>query len=92
MERPTRLAEFDALFASVTTIDRRGPARLQLRLPGDSSVARTVQTLADKESHCCSFFTFGVSSHDGVVTLDVEVPAAQVAVLDALAERAAAAH
>jgi hypothetical protein len=92
VQRPTRLAEFDALFASVTTIERRGPDRLRLRLPGETSVARTVQALADKESQCCSFFTFGVHSQEGMVTLDVEVPPAQVAILDALAERAAGAR
>ena len=45
--------------------------------------------LADRESSCCSSVSFSVHVSDGVSLLDVEAPPAHVAVLDALAERAA---
>jgi hypothetical protein len=39
---------------------------------------------------CCSFFTFMLTARAGSLVLDVAVPALQISVLDALAERAAA--
>jgi hypothetical protein len=44
-----------------------------------------VRDLADRESECCSFFTFDVTAGDGGgVTLAVKVDAAHIAVLDAI--------
>jgi hypothetical protein len=40
---------------------------------------------------CCSFFTFALTAASGRLTLEVTVPAPQAGVLDALADRAAAA-
>lgn len=53
----------------------------------------TVRALAEAESSCCSFFTFGVSTHEqsasGVtLTLHVTVPPRHVDVLGGLATRA----
>ena len=46
--------------------------------------------LTGRETSCCSFFSFALT-HDGDgVRVDVQVPAACVDVLDALAQRAAA--
>jgi len=68
-------------------------------IPGRGSVLRwdldpgteaTVRDLAGRESGCCSFFVFTFRPGDRVLRLDVEVPAAHVEVLDALASRAAA--
>ena len=91
-ERPLRVAEFDELFArSVRSQERAGRVRLRWTLdPVAEAVARD---LTARESRCCSFFTFtfrGGAGDDGALVVEVEVPEARVAVLDALAERAAA--
>ena len=103
-DRPLRVAEFDDLFAtSLRDIPGRAPGteRARLVLAGDAALLARVQQLADAESSCCSFFTFTLtrleasSSRAGggtVVALDVEVPAAQTDVLDALVRRADAAR
>jgi hypothetical protein len=91
VERPLRLAEFDELFTtSVLSVERLDPARLRLDLEPDASVAARAADLVVRETGCCSFFTFTLTATGGTVQLDVAVPAAQVDVLDALADRAAA--
>jgi hypothetical protein len=89
-QQPLRLVEFDELFATnVAGSERLTPGHLRLALVGDEQLAATVTDLADRESDCCSFFTFTVTSpRPGSVVLDIEVPAAHVDVLDALANRA----
>jgi hypothetical protein len=89
-ERPLRVAEFDALFRdSLTAVERPGgDTRARLLLAGDG-LAERVRRLADAESACCSFFTFGVSvQEDSMVALDIEVPSAYAAVLAGLLARA----
>ncbi len=88
-ERPLRVAEFDDLFATGV----RGQLRLsatRLRWLLDPAAEPTARDLNARETQCCSFFTFTFAPVDGALQLDVEVPAARVDVLDALAERAAA--
>jgi hypothetical protein len=68
---------------------------LVLTLTGPPDLGAQAKDLTDRESSCCSFFTFTVSTEEDSgaesrVRLDVVVPAARVDVLDALAERAAA--
>jgi hypothetical protein len=88
-QRPLRLAEFDDLFATaVCGRQRLSPTRLRLRL--DAAAEARARDLTERETQCCSFFTFTFTADDGFVRLDVEVPAAHVEVLDALSERAAA--
>lgn len=88
VERPLRLAEFDALFASaVRSVERRGPD-VRLHLAGDEGLAERVADLAGRESSCCSFFTFALDGNDEDLTLDISVPPARQQILDALAERA----
>jgi hypothetical protein len=99
-ERPLRVAEFDALFASALRVVQRptpGVPRARLVLAGDDTLRGRVQQLADAESSCCSFFTFTVTdvdpADDGVlgetvIALDIEVPTARADVLDALVQRA----
>jgi hypothetical protein len=92
-DQPLRLAEFDDLFATALRDQRRlSPTVLRWRLnPAAEPVARD---LTARESSCCSFFTFTfTTSGEGeqeAVNLDVQVPTAQIAVLDALAGRAVA--
>ncbi|SCL35738.1 hypothetical protein GA0070624_5342 [Micromonospora rhizosphaerae] len=92
-ERPLRLAEFDQFFRdAVRGSDRLSPQHLRLQLDCAAHVEETARDLTARESSCCSFFAFDVSrSGPDSLTLDVRVPAAQVDVLDGLANRAASA-
>ncbi|WBQ04381.1 hypothetical protein [Kribbella sp. CA-293567] len=89
-EQPLRNAEFDHLFATgLLGLDRLAPTRLQLRL--DAATEATARDLAARETTCCSFFAFDYApAADGELLVEVSVPTAHVAVLDALATRAAA--
>jgi Ran GTPase-activating protein (RanGAP) involved in mRNA processing and transport len=91
-EQPLRIAEFSDLFAaSLQSADRSCPTLLRLTLL--ASARQEAVRLTDAESSCCSFFTFTVSEPVAdQVHVDVEVPAAHVVVLDALAEQAIAAR
>lgn len=87
-ERPLRLAEFDALFASaVRRVERRG-RDVRMHLAGGPGLVERVRDLTERESSCCSFFTFDVQGTDQGLTLDVSVPYARQEILDALADRA----
>jgi hypothetical protein len=88
-ERPLRVAEFDTLFAAVRSLERPDPTRLRLILADAPGRAELVRDLAARESACCSFFTFRLTAGDPL-RLDISVPPAHVAVLAALATRAAA--
>jgi hypothetical protein len=89
--RQARAAEFSDTFAeTVMRVERPEQTRLRLELePGPASAAR-VAALAAAETSCCSFFTFTLTATAGSLSLDIVVPPAQLPVLDALAERAAA--
>ncbi|MEU6796780.1 hypothetical protein ABZ907_34230 [Nonomuraea wenchangensis] len=89
VERPLRVAAFDALFAeTVRAVRRPGRERLRLELaPGPDNAARAAE-LAARENGCCSFFTFVLTVAGGGLALEVVVPLEHVEVLDALAERA----
>ena len=93
VEQPLRVAEFDELFASsVRAVVEHAPTRLSLTLAGRDDLLARVQDLADRESSCCSFFSFHVtSSAPGTVDLVIDVPQARVEVLAAIAQRARAA-
>lgn len=87
-ERPLRLAEFDALFAtSVRSIERRGND-VRLHLAGTEGLLERVRDLTACETSCCSFFTFTIEGTAQDLTLDISVPPAHQEILDALAERA----
>jgi hypothetical protein len=85
-ERPLRTADFAGFFAdTVRGAERIAPTRLRLDLePGPQAAARAAE-LAAAEANCCSFFTFTLTVTGRGVTLDIDVPARHVAVLDALA-------
>ncbi len=88
VERPLRLAEFDDLFATALRQQKRlSPTALQWRI--DRAAEATARDLTGRESSCCSFFSFTFIDGGDAIRLDVEVPAAHVDVLDALASRAA---
>ncbi|HEU5007536.1 MAG TPA: hypothetical protein VFT67_11205 [Jatrophihabitantaceae bacterium] len=86
VEQPLRVAEFETVFdASLRSTERLSPTRLRLVL--DPSVEQTLRELTAREAQCCSFFTFTYSTDTAGLVLDVEVPPAQTAVLNALARR-----
>jgi hypothetical protein len=93
-KRPLRLTEFDELFATaVRSIERSGDTSARLLLVGDAGLAERTRRLANAESSCCSFFTFGVTAlEEGQVAFDVEVPPAYADVLAGVVTRAAAAQ
>lgn len=87
-ERPLRMAEFDALFAStVSSVEHRGND-VRVRLTGEDGLVERVRDLTARETSCCSFFTFTIDGTDQDLTLDVSVPPARQEILDALAQRA----
>jgi hypothetical protein len=91
-ERPLRLAEFDDLFTALLSVDWSGQTHARMVFAGEEGFADRTRQLADAESSCCSFFTFGVSTvQDGLVVLDIDVPGAYAEVLAGLVARAEAA-
>jgi hypothetical protein len=90
VEQPIRVAEFDDLFATaVRAVERAAPTTLRLAVA--AGFAERARDLASRESSCCSFFGFDFAADtDETVAMTVTVPAAHVAVLDALAARARA--
>ncbi|MEU6896191.1 hypothetical protein ABZ934_31500 [Streptomyces sp. NPDC046557] len=91
-ERPLRVAEWDALFAErLTSLSRPHQLRLRLALAGGPGIEDRVRDLVERESGCCSFFTFTTNVGEGQIMLDIAVDQVHEAVLDALAVRTAAA-
>lgn len=88
--RPVRAAEFDDLFATALRRQERSSATV-LRWWLDRSAEGTARELARRESSCCSFFSFSFAAKGDEVQMDLEVPAANAEVLNALAARATAA-
>jgi hypothetical protein len=87
-ERPTRLAEFDGLFATALRGQHRvSPTRLRWWV--DRAAEATARYLTARETQCCSFFTFTLTATGDEVKVDVQVPSSRIDVLDALAQRAA---
>ena len=85
-ERPLRAADFAALITDgVQGAERPEPTRLHLDLRPGAEVAARVAGLAAAETECCSFFTFALTATGGALSLDITVPAAHTAILDALA-------
>ena len=95
VEQPLRVAEFDAVFAAyLRQVEHVSHTKLRMNLAGPDDLAAQVQDLANRETACCSFFTFSVrrSRSDQPdltsVQLDIEVPAAYGYVLAELANHA----
>jgi hypothetical protein len=97
-EQPLRVAEFDQLFArTLRAVRRTGATTLELDLADEARPE--LDDLIARESSCCSFFTFTVTpglphepprpsaARPNGLLLEITVPPAQTAVLDALADR-----
>jgi hypothetical protein len=89
VERPLRRDEFDSLFAAALTAQER-PSPTALRWTLDPAAEATARDLVEREVACCSFFTFDFTVAHNSLQVEVQVPLAQVKVLDALAARASA--
>ncbi|MFG2887850.1 hypothetical protein ACGFYV_37215 [Streptomyces sp. NPDC048297] len=88
-ERPLRVAEWDGLFTErLAGVSRLEPLRVRLELSGGAGVQERVRDLAERESGCCSFFTFTATADMARVCLDITVDQTHEPVLDALAARA----
>jgi hypothetical protein len=88
VEQPVRLAEFDSLFATSLVGQTRIAPHL-LRWSLDPKAEEVARDLTARETECCSFFRFDFTLQPDGLVVDVQVPPAQVKVLDALAARAA---
>ena len=92
VEQPLRAKEFDDLFReAVTAVHRIDAHRARLALRPEPQVAARAADLAVRETQCCSFFGLALSATGGELTLVITAPPDQVAVLDALVDRARAA-
>ncbi|ADB30351.1 hypothetical protein Kfla_1248 [Kribbella flavida DSM 17836] len=97
-EQPLRVAEFDAVFASsLRQLSRpdRSTAELRLSPPAGTSYGElraVVADLTERETRCCSFFSFALADEGEHLLVRITVPPTQVAVLDALATRAQPPH
>ncbi|MFJ3880815.1 hypothetical protein ACIPW5_25600 [Streptomyces sp. NPDC090077] len=89
-ERPLRVAEWDALVSErLTSSSRPEPLPLRLDLAAGSGVEERVRDLVERESGCCSFFTFTTTPGEDLISLDIAVDPAHETILDALAARTA---
>lgn len=92
-ERPLRVAEWDALFAEqLTSLSRPQSLHLRLDLASGEGVEDRVRDLVERESGCCSFFTFTTTPGPDLIRLDISVDQAHEPVLDALVARTASAR
>ncbi|MCY0930223.1 hypothetical protein OTB20_29340 [Streptomyces sp. H27-H1] len=90
-EQPLRVTQWDALLTEhLREVSWDGPLRLRLGLSGGAGVQEQVRDLAERESGCCSFFTFTTTGDDVQVQLDIAVDQEHEPVLSALADRAGA--
>lgn len=87
-ERPLRLAEFDALFASSARSVVRGDLEVRIHLTGGNELLESARDLAERETACCSFFTFVLDGADDDFVMSISVPPGGRDIIDTLADRA----
>lgn len=88
-EQPLRAKEFDDLFRDATSaVHRIDAQRARLALRPEPQLAARAADLLVRETRCCSFFGFALTATVGELTLDITASPGQVAVLDALIDRA----
>jgi hypothetical protein len=84
-DQPLRVAEFHDLFTDhLLGHDRVAATTLDLAFPDEPGLAVAVGDLTERETACCSFFSFSLCHEDGGLLLRVAVPATYVEVLDGL--------
>ena len=88
-DQPLRIQQFDQLFAdAVTAVERIAPSTARFTLRPEPHLAARAAELSSRETSCCSFFTIALTFTQGAVNLHITVPATNVAILDALTDRA----
>lgn len=87
VERPLREREFENLFASsLLRAVRTSPTTAELTLTRES-IAQA-RDLAERETSCCSFFSFEVQEMRAEAAISITVPPMHSAVLGALVDAA----
>jgi hypothetical protein len=85
-ERPFRVAEFDELFrTSVKSWHRPRPTELELVIAAEAEAL--ARDLAQRETDCCSFFTFEFEPIAVGVVMRIGVPTVHADVLAVLQQR-----
>ncbi len=85
-EQPLRVAEFDDLFtAGLRDFERSSATQLSLKL--DPAVEAQARDLTERETSCCSFFSFTFAASVGELQLDISVRETHADVLDGLEAR-----
>ena len=88
VDRPLRLAEFDSLFAdAVRSVAYEGD-QVRMHLTGPAGLRERVRDLAERETACCSFFSFVIDGETDDLTLEIAVPREHRRILEGLAQRA----
>jgi len=83
-----RLEDFrQGVFTHLRGIQRPEPARLRLILAADADPEAVWELLA-REQECCAFLTFTITSEDGQLLADLQVPAEAAPALDGIASLA----
>lgn len=86
-ERPVRLAEFDTLLASATSVERDDGTHLTFYFDDGEGLEAQARDLTARESSCCSFFDFDVAKDAGQVIVGIRVPEQHASILDSLQSR-----
>ena len=80
----SQLSEWQGILShSVDNSERVSPNRLQLRFSADADI-ESVINLAQRESACCTFFSFSIEIATDHLLLIIEVPNEAVQILDQL--------
>ena len=87
-DQPGRVAEWDTLFATAVRRVESVPDGVRFELDRSRARVSAVADLADRESQCCSFFTFGVMVGSDALVLSVAADPEHAEVVEALSARA----
>jgi len=87
-DQPARVGEWDALFQTAVREIETGPGGVRFLLDRSRATVAAVADLADRESQCCAFFTFGVRVASDALALSVDADPEHAEVVQALAARA----
>ncbi|MFF4771559.1 hypothetical protein ACFY05_01720 [Microtetraspora fusca] len=91
-EQPLRVAEWDAVFTErLSRVSRPDPLRLRLDFGSGTEIEGQVRDPTERETRCCSLFTFTLTADRGAVLPKGAVEQAHAPVLDAPALPAPAA-
>jgi hypothetical protein len=87
-DQPGRVGEWDTLFQKAVREIETVPGGVRFELDRSRAKVAAVADLADRESQCCAFFTFGVRVASDALALSVDADPEHAEVVQALAARA----